>query len=287
MIFWKLQSSTRENFTAGCLGLLLLIAGFTHARTESMPEAARWESLEPGLDLGIFSMQSESSDPDPTINILRIDTSRFELALFNASAHDNVPLTPRQWAHYRGLVSVINASMFQQDYLTSVSLMRTADHTNNSYESKDKTILAFDPLDPGVPEIKIIDRECDEFLQWRKKYKTLIQSIRMISCDRRNVWRAQDKKSSTSAVGMDATGRVLFIQTGDALSTHDLIEILLHLPIDISQAMYVEGGPQAQLYIDSGGRTYEFTGSMNALFGSAGSLAWPIPNVIGIRRKQQ
>jgi len=115
----------------------------------------------------------------------------------------------------------------------------------------------------------------------------LIQSIRMISCDRRNVWRAQAKKSSTSAVGMDTTGRVLFIQTGNTLNTHDLIEILLDLPIDISQAMYVEGGPQAQLYIDSGGRTYEFTGSMNALFGSAGSLAWPIPNVIGIRRKKQ
>ena len=46
------------------------------------------------------------------------------------------------------------------------------------------------------------------------------------------------------------------------MSTHDLVEILLDLPLDISRAMYVEGGPQAQLYVNAGGQIHEFTGRL-------------------------
>jgi hypothetical protein len=249
-------------------------------------ELPRWEILEPGLALGTFALGGAEPVPGPAVHVLRIDLELFELTLFNASANNNLLLTPRQWASSRGLVSVINASMFQEDMLTSVSLMRTQDHTNNRRQSKDKSILAFDPSIEGVPRVKILDRQCDDFDEWKGKYGTLIQSIRMISCDGRNVWRARGRKSSVSAVGMDRNGHFLFIHTGALIGTHDLIETLLQLPIGISRAMYVEGGPQAQLYVDSGGRTLELSGSLNPLLGGSGALAWPLPNVLGIRRRR-
>jgi len=85
---------------------------------------------------------------------------------------------------------------------------------------------------------------------------------------------------------MDRSGNVLFIHTEDEFAVHDLIDILIDLPLEIAQAMYVEGGPQAQLYVGSGGRTIEFTGSFNTMFSGGASLAWPLPNVIGIKRKR-
>ena len=146
------------------------------------------------------------------------------------------------------------------------------------------TILAFDRQSPDVSRVKIIDRQCEDFGIWKKKYKTLIQSIRMISCQGKNVWAPQTQKWSTAAIAVDHLGRVLFIHVGSLYSTHDLINILQKLPLKIGRTMYVEGGPQAQLYINIGTHEYEFVGSykieieenMNALFSR------PIPNVVGI-----
>lgn len=273
--------SLRPDKSPGTAALLILAAACFAglARADAVP----WDVLEPGLEFGRFVLPAV--DGGAAVNVLRIDPGRHELVLLNASANDDVPLTPRQWARSRGLVSVINASMFQEDLLTSVSLMRTGEHVNNSYQSRDKTILAFDPLADELPDVMIIDRECESFSDWKPRYGTLIQSIRMISCKGRNVWRAEGKRSSVSAVALDSSGRVLFIHSAHALSTHDLIDSLLVLPMDIVRAMYVEGGPQAQLYVESSGRIMEFSGKLNPLFGNTGGLAWPLPNVIGVRRK--
>ena len=244
-----------------------------------------WQKLADGLELGIFDAPQPTEIGDSKIRILRIDPSRYELKLLNASvSKKGRSLSARQWCRQNGMVAAINASMFQADYATSVSLMRTKTHVNNPRLSKDMTILAFDRTSPGVPQVKIIDRQCEDFKTWKNKYGTLVQSIRMISCNGKNVWEQQPKKQSTVAIGMDKADRVLFIHVGSPYSTHDLINILQELPLQIARAMYTEGGPQAQLYIKSGGREYEFVGHSEIdLSNNANSwFSWPIPNAVGV-----
>jgi len=184
-------------------------------------------------------------------------------------------------------VAAINPSMYQTDFKTSVSLMRTKVHTNNPRLSKDMTILAFDRQGAGVPRVKIIDRQCEDFPSWKQEYGTLVQSIRMISCTGKNVWKPQARRWSTSAIGVDEQDKVLFIHVRALYSTHDLINILNKLPLNISRAMYTEGGPQAQLYINSGNKEWELTGSYetNSNEANEGSISWPLPNVLGISKR--
>jgi hypothetical protein len=257
------------------------------AEPRRSPET-RWEALEAGLDLGLFPSPRPSEHGDSVIRALRIDPALFQLELLNASASpDGRILTAREWCRRHDLVAAINTSMYQQDYRTSVSLMRTRTHTNNPRLSKDMTILAFDRLQADVPPVKIIDRECDDFEEWRQRYGTLIQSIRMLSCSGENVWSQQPRKWSTAAIGTDRQGRLLFLHVRSPYSTHDLIEILRELPLDLDRAMYAEGGPEAQLYIHSGDRKLEFVGSFESAFQEDDSNvhAWPVPNVVGIRRR--
>ena len=265
----------------------LPIAGADQPAGNTVSEpAGDWQKLADGLELGIFDSPRPSEIGDSKIRILRIDPGRYELKLLNASASKKGrSLSVKQWCSENGLVAAINASMFQVDIKTSVSLMRTRTHVNNPrLRERDKSILAFDRLGSGVPEVKIIDRECEDFKVWKNKYGTLIQSIRMISCKGKNVWRQQPKKHSTVAIGIDKTDRVLFIHVGSPYSTHDLITILQKLPLQITRAMYTEGGPQAQLYIKTGVHEYEFVGHAEIDFSNtANSLfTWPIPNVVGI-----
>jgi hypothetical protein len=167
-------------------------------------------------------------------------------------------------------------------------MMRTRGHVNNPRLSKDNSILVFDPLREDVPSVRLLDRECDELAASMAAYGTAVQSIRMVSCRGKNVWSQQPRRWSTAAIGVDTAGRVLFIHGRSPYSTHDLIDILLGLPIDLRRAMYVEGGPEAQLYVRAGGQEHEFVGSFETGFleSDSNGHAWPVPNVVGVARRR-
>ena len=275
-------------------GLILVAAAFAglglHSQDRSvqnLPKQNPWIQLEPGLEFGSFISPEKSPVGDNLIRILRIDPNRFQFRLLNASASSKSKrLSAKQWSRKNGMVAAINASMYQADKLTSVSLMKTFGHVNNNWYSKDRALLVFDPKKKSLPRAQILDRDCQSVDQLRKLYHTLIQSIRMISCDGKNVWEQQDKKWSTAAIGMNQSGDILFIHVRSPFSTHDLIDNLLKLPIQLKRAMYVEGGSEAQLYIHSGKHELEYVGSYStgANETDANTLAWPIPNVVGITR---
>ena len=270
--------------------LFLLIASITAEAQQkggsqnSIPKMG-WRQLDRGFELGTFLSPQPAAVGNSLVQVLRINPKYYRLRLLNASSiKDGIPLTPKQWCRQNGLIAAINPSMFQADYKTSVSLMRTQTHTNNPRLSKDMTILAFDRLSPDVPYVKIIDRQCEDFQFWRKKYRTLVQSIRMISCKGKNVWKQQQQKWSTAAIAIDRQSNILFIHVRSWYSTHDLNNVLLKLPLNISIAMYTEGGPQAQLYINTGKKEFEFVGSNERSLPQTKDvqIAWPLPNVIGI-----
>ena len=286
-----LDAARRRVLILVCAGMLCVpvpIPCETPTPEKSTSSAESWTELEPGLELAELEAPLKSPLGDSIIRILRIDPERFDLELLNASATaDGRPKTAKAWSREHGLVAAINTSMYQQDHRTSVSLMRTRDHVNNGRLSKDNAVLAFDRLDPGVPPVQIIDRKLQDFEALRSRYGTLIQSIRMVTLNRENVWQQQPKRWSIATIGMDRRGHVLFIHCRSPYSVHDFIDMLLELPIDLNNAMYVEGGPEAQLYVESGDRSLELFGSFETGFFETDDNieAWPIPNVVGVVRR--
>jgi phosphodiester glycosidase len=267
------------------VAVVSLVPAQLESRSEALPKKY-WKELEPGLELGSFVPSRKSQVGDSVIRVLRIDLGYFEFRLLNASAKTRGQRkSVRDWVNENGLIAGINASMYQQDNLTSVSYMKTGNHVNSSWVSKDRTFLAFDPKSKSLPSAKIFDRDCEDFEETRKHYRSLVQSIRMVSCDGKNVWEQQKKKWSIAALGMDSKGRMLFMHVRSPYSTHDFINILLDLPIDLKRAMYVEGGKDAQLYINTVKEKFEFVGNYSTGVNNADStFAWPVPNVLGIVR---
>jgi hypothetical protein len=247
-------------------------------------EASEWTALEPGLELAEF--QAFPGDADPKVAALRIDPARFELRLLSAS-ETGENRTPREWCATFGLAAAINASMYQADLKSSVSLMRTRTHINNPRLSKDNSILVFGALADTLPPVRLLDRSCDEFEEALAGYGTHVQSIRMISCRGENVWSPATKRHSTAAVGVDSLGRVLFLHARSPQAPHDLIAKLIELPLGLERCMYTEGGPQAQLNVGEGDAAREFTGTNIAerLLGAGSREPLPLPNVIGVVRR--
>jgi hypothetical protein len=267
------------------LGLLLLGAAApscggsppaSGAAAARPPAEATWRALEPGLELASFR---------GGVRVVRADPRRFAPRLCMASA-EGEPRTPREWARTHRLAAVINAGMYAEDGRTSVGLMRSSAHVNNPRLGRDRAVLAFEPRRAGTPAVRIIDRECDDFRALSGRYGTLVQGIRMLSCKGENVWEPQPARASTSAIGLDAEGRLLLIHGQERLSTHDLIEALRGLPLGLRRALYTEGGPQAQLYVRAGGEEVSVSGEPeSSLLGAAAPLVeWPLPNVVGLAR---
>ncbi len=247
--------------------------------------ASGWVELEPGLELGSFE---RPDNRHIVVNVVRVDSENWEPVLLSTSAPGEGEMRSiKDWCLTHGMVAGINASMFQKDYLTSVSLLRDRHHVNNAYVSKDNTVLAFDPLQEGLSPVVMIDRTCDDFNLLRTRYGTLVQSIRMISCRGNNVWSRQKRKYSTAAIGIDSKGRLLLIHCRKPLPTHDLIAVLQAMPLDLERCMYVEGGPEAQLFVHAGDEQLEFVGSFETGFleNDLNRTGWPVPNIIGIRKR--
>lgn len=270
----------------------LAFIGVGDVNSDIKPGASQspWLFLEPGLELGTFQSPQKSIAGDSLIRILRINPEKFEIKLYNSSsAKESRRYSAKSWALNNGMVASINASMYQADRVTSVALMKTKNHINNPRVSKDKAILAFDPKEESMEKVQILDRDCQDFNRLRNKYASLVQSIRMISCKGKNVWKQQNRMWSIAAIGMDKQKNIFFIHSRSPYSMHDFIDILLELPINIDRALYTEGGAEAQMFIKSGKNLFDFVGSFSTGSNETDNnfIGWPIPNVIGIVRKPE
>lgn len=251
-------------------------------------EAGTWERLEAGLDVGYFPACEESEHGDARIVVVRADPSRFRLRLLAASIHDpGRAVSVRRWAEDNDLAVAINAGMYHPDRIRHVGYLAHGDHVNSKMIVESyKSALAFDPRRDGIPSFVLADLELTTIESLRDDYLTVVQNLRMVSHRRTNVWAPSEKRWSTAALGTDDEGRLLFLFSRSPYSVHDLNECLLQLPIGLARAQYLEGGPEASLFVDSADRRLEFMGSYETGFRTddGNDTFWPVPNVLGLVR---
>ncbi|MFC1584818.1 phosphodiester glycosidase family protein [Fibrobacterota bacterium] len=254
-----------------------------------MPAATQpgsWESLEKGLEYAEFKSGLFPSPGDSTISVLRIDPRHYRFRYLVASEFDSTNLLPRDWVETHGLTAAINAGMYAKDYLTHVGYSKNWGKVHNARLLKTyKSILAFDPAGPGLPEVRLFDLACENFDSFKNKYNTLIQNIRMISCHGGNVWSQKKDQWSAAALGQDKAGNILFLFSSSPYSVHDFIEILLRLPLSLSRAMYLEGGSPAGLYIKTKSGVIQKSGLPEGRKSGLPAFSLTLPNVIGIVKK--
>jgi len=270
--------------------LLVILVAITLTALSS--HAARfkddpWREVERGLYVGEFIPREKSKVGDSKVTIVKADPRFYSFRLLCASEQGKISMTTKEWCQKHHLLSAINAGMYQEDGVRNVGYMKNFGHINNpKLNATYKAVLAFNPIESTLPEIQIIDLMCQDFERLRFKYQTLVQNIRMISCQQENVWAKQDKIWSMAVFGIDKVGNALLIFTESPYSGYDFADVLLSLPISIYNAMYLEGGQQANLYFSANDVEFDRIGRPISLDGSDRiPAARPIPNIIGIAKR--
>jgi hypothetical protein len=236
-------------------------------------------------------LSEKSICADSKVDILKINPQYFDFELVCAEPKKKLSQTANIWAKENNLLAVVNAGMFnlEGNFQTCTGYMKNYKYLNNSKLNKAyNNVIAFNRKDTTVNKFKIIDLTCDDFKTLKTKYNTFVQGIRMLDCKGVNTWSKQSKMWSMVLMGEDKNNNVLFIFVRSPYKVHDFVNHLLNLDIGLKKLIYLEGGPEASLYVNHEKLQLTKYGSYETDFNEndENDRFWEIPNVIGIKRRK-
>ena len=258
------------------------------APSNTIPE---WKTLAPGLEIAAFKAVHRAPQGDSTITVLRIDPARWDLE-FAGSTQIGEELTAREWCVKRNFVAAINAGMFRDEGNSHAGYLRYEDRVYSKRITSYQSLAAFGPHDTKLPRFHIFDLDVPRAAvpDIAKDYTLAVQNLRLIEGPGVNKWRQEHKRASEAALGEDKNGNILFIFARSPFSMYEMNQELIGADIGLVAAQYLEGGPEAQLYVHVGKTEMEMFGSYETAFkeSDTNSKSWPVPNVLAIRpRKTQ
>jgi hypothetical protein len=262
------------------------IAAAIDAAVAPSPCAAPAE-LGPSLTAEQVALTFTPAAGPPCIDLVRADVAtRYRLRVLTSARQDRRSQPAPTWRETYHLVAVTNAGMFHSDGKPVALIVEDGDAVSKN-NKKYPGYLAFDPHDATDPPVAIAGRDCAGFSldDLRKRYRSIVQSPRLLGCSGEALpW--QDKKQySAAAIGLDRSGRVVFIHARAALTMAELSQTLASL--DLAGALFLEGGPEASLAVRGSEGELLRMGSYETGFveNDANQAFWWLPNVIGLEAR--
>jgi hypothetical protein len=253
-----------------------------------------WQKAEEGLFYAVTAMPVKSSIGDSKIHFIKIDPGKFRFELLCATENGFQKKEITKWCEARNMQAGINAGMFHgynsipsYQGLTNSGYTRNFSHVNNPALSSDKAFICFNPKDTSLPAFQIADRTCQNLESIRNSYKTIIQGIRLFDCKQNVVWQKDKKKWSMCVMLTDRQGFVYFVHCRSPYTVHSFCQQLKTLLPDLNRGIYLEGGPESSLYLNTNAQKWAVMGSYETGFWEDDSnhRLWELANVVGIKRK--
>ncbi len=220
----------------------------------------------------------------PCIDVVRADPAKLKLRVLTA-ARDGSSHPAPDWRETFHLAAVINAGMFHDDG-TPVGLIVEDGAAVGADNGKLGGVLAFDPRDAHDPPAVLTGRGCAGFdvAALRQRYRSLVQSSRLLGCDGAALPWADPKQYSAAAIGLDRSGRVVLLHARAAVTMAELSRALAASGLDLAGALFLEGGPEASLVAKGEYGALARTGSFETgFYESDGNRAfWWLPNVLAL-----
>ena len=252
----------------------------------------QWTQLEKGMEFIEIDAPEKSKVNNSVISILRIEPEHFEFEMYNASQRGRKPLKASQWAEKHDLDVVFNAGMYDMtNGMTHRGYLKNNKHLNNrELEPHYNSMIAFQPKDSLNSNFDIFDLECQPWKSIKNDFNCYAQGMRMIDCNSEPLsWNKKKQSCSMLVAAKDPQGRIYILFTRSPYTQNQMISFMKDMPYDLSSAIYLEGGPETSLFIKTNNILIKRFGSyVTQTFANDDNPDfWPIPNVIGITKKNK
>lgn len=251
--------------------------------TDTPLQGGAWRELVSGIFVREYARQNGGK---VEFVALRMDPQRCEIVLCSAAFDGGEPRTPEGWAREYSLSAVINAGMYLPDGLTSTAYMRSGDKVNNGrIAEKYGSFFVASPRSPSLPNAALLDKDVDDWKRLLPQYEIAVQNFRLIGPEGAQRWPENGPRHSIAAVGMNAKGEIFFLHCETPVSVYEFVRILREESgLNLTRAMYVEGGAQAVLGLWTPTEKMYRMGRHPANFLLGGPS---LPNILGVRLPQK
>jgi hypothetical protein len=267
--------------------ILLFILTSSH---HSVLQSGETIVLDTGLVYLKFPVVGVSGYEKESIEILKINPTfyTFEVGCASKEGIESKPLN--QWMKDKKWIASLNAGMFKLEgnFKQCTGYMKVGNHLNNPSTTPNyKGYFACQATLPSLAGATLVDASVESIDSLKRNYNNVIQGIRMLDPQGKNIWQYQEKRWSMVLLGKDASGNILFIFTRAPYRVYDFVNELKKLPIQLIRLMYLEGGPKASFGIQHPQVQRMVMGSFEIGFNENNNNQnfWALPNVIGITKK--
>lgn len=258
-------------------------------KVEQKPDYA-FTILADGIELCETDAPKKSIIGDSKITIVKIDPAKFDFFLYTATEYGKISRTVCEWADTFDLNVTLNAGMYDlANGLINRGYMKNYTHCNNpTFNPSYNSMIALNPVDTMNSRFTILDLKCDTWDKVKTDYNCFAQGMRMIDCNGMALgWDKKKQSCSMLVAATDPKGNIYYIFSRSPYTHNEMISFMLAFPFELSNAIYLEGGPETSLYIKVGNTVIEKVGSYvsNTYPTDKNVDFWKLPNVIGMRLK--
>jgi hypothetical protein len=266
-------------FCTFCCLILFSVGCQSQPAEDTIPT---WKNAAKGVDVMVVNAPIKSILGDSKLTIIRLKKDSVQAYLKMAVALDSISKTVDSWADTFGFQLVVNAGMYDlSNTLQCRGFMKCDTVMNNS---------VIKPSYNGVftienQKVNICDFNCDPLLNFAK-YHSVFQSMRMLDCDGKEMdWKRKKQSCSMLVVGQDNKGYLYFIFTRSPYYHQDMVSFLKQMPFQLGETIYLEGGPETSVYLNTPKMKLSLMGSYvsNTYPTDKNDHFWPLPNVIGFK----
>ena len=230
---------------------------------------------------------------DGVITLVRFDMHRYAPLLLTASTRDGVAHTLPRWAAREHLVGGINLAMYEPDGRPTSLVVQDGVELSPD-DARFGGFFAFGPTQPSDTEFILTGRDCQggDLTALRARFRNVVANYRMLNCAGAPIAWVDEHRYSSAAFGVDREGRLVLIHAATPYLMRDLARVLAEPALGLVQVDYVEGGPEATLFVDDGVTQMTLIGlprdaadrrpDQEPYPAERLGHAWALPNVLGI-----
>lgn len=223
-----------------------------------------WREVAPGIEFATLRGEPYCRRGPAAIATLRVDPERVHLRVHHYSqTAGRQPLDVVEWQRRTHAVAVFNAGQFYPDYRYMGLLASRGRWLSRSPHPGYQAALVADRYGRGegarVLDLSIAPRHPDSLL-WNE----VAQSFMLFDSSGALRVRRSERIANRTIVAEDRHHRLLVMVSEGAYTLADLAFVLQHSPLQLTHAMSMDGGREAELVVMRGNFRYASFGAWPA-----------------------
>ncbi|MEO5989442.1 MAG: phosphodiester glycosidase family protein [Candidatus Eisenbacteria bacterium] len=215
-----------------------------------------WRTIKPGLEFATLRGEPFCRRGSSAIAVVRVDPRRVPVrARHYSRMRSDRPLSIVQWQHLTHADVVFNAGQYYPDFSYMGLLFSDGRAVSSRPHPSYKAALVAGPM-TGGRSAHVIDMDRTPLDPRKPGWREIAQSFMLFDEHGGMRVRRSDRVANRTVVAEDERGHLVVIVSEGGYTLADFAELLRRSPLQLTHAMSMDGGLEAELVLHAPGFSY-------------------------------